>query len=56
MVTAEPCNLLEYEWTSHKNKDVELAQPVKINIEQSNSYWKNFSRLPYNDEQRVQET
>ena len=45
MVTEKSCNLLEYEWTSHKNEEEESLHPVQINIYQSNTYRKDLIKL-----------
>ena len=41
--------------TSHNNKEVETAEPVQINIYQTNTYRKDFNWLHFGDDPRVQE-
>ena len=40
---------------SLENKEVELAEPVHMNICQSNTYRKDLSWLYFDDERRVQQ-
>ena len=57
MVTEKSCNLSNQnnEWTSLKKKEVELVEPVQMNIYQSNTYRKGLSWLYFDNEPRVQE-
>ena len=41
--------------TSLENKEVELAEPVQMNICQTNTYGKDLSWLYFDDEPRVQQ-
>ena len=49
-------NISEHEQTSLENKEVEPAEPVQMNIYQSNGYRKDLRWLHFYNEPRVQET
>ena len=48
-------NYQNNEWISHRNKETEPAQPVQMNIYQSNTYRKDLSQLHFYDGPRIQE-
>ena len=55
MVTENYAIYQNNEYTSHKNKEVGPAEPVQVNIYQSNSYGEDLSWLHFDDELKVQE-
>ena len=56
MVTEKPCNLLDSEWNCQEIEEVELVEPVQMNMYQSNTYREDVSWLNFDDEPTVPES